>query len=156
MKQLLIFSLLMVLALNIDFKPVELKEIQSDSITVTIRGQAEPEGTLRLPMYATVQDALERVVLTPDADISGINPQTILKDRDILVIPRKKEGQVKISINTADADSLCLLPGIGSLTAEKIIAFRNEKGLFQTLEDLMEVPGIGTAKFEKLKDLICL
>ncbi|UNT93709.1 helix-hairpin-helix domain-containing protein [Allobaculum sp. Allo2] len=47
------------------------------------------------------------------------------------------------------------LPGIGESTAQKILAYREEHGFFK-LEDLMEVPGIGEKKFEKLKDRIAL
>ena len=60
----------------------------------------------------------------------------------------------KININTAPADELILLKGIGKINAEKIIEFRNRQGQFKTIEDLMKVPGIGKKTFEKNKDRI--
>ena len=60
----------------------------------------------------------------------------------------------KININTAPADELILLKGIGKINAEKIIEFRDRQGQFKTIEDLMKVPGIGKKTFEKNKDRI--
>lgn len=59
-----------------------------------------------------------------------------------------------VDINTADANRLRLLPGIGDVTAEKIIDFRRENGGFDCIEDIMNVSGIGEKKFEQLKELI--
>lgn len=59
-----------------------------------------------------------------------------------------------ININTADKDELMLLTGIGEITAENIIAHRNEKGNFLTIEEIMEVSGIGEKKFEAIKNYI--
>ncbi len=59
-----------------------------------------------------------------------------------------------ININSADAAQLETLPGIGASTAEKIIAFRDENGRFATIEDIMNVPGIGQGKFDQLQALI--
>lgn len=60
----------------------------------------------------------------------------------------------KININTAPADELVLLKGIGKVNAQKIIDFRDRHGKFQTPEDLMEVPGIGQKTFDRNKDRI--
>lgn len=62
----------------------------------------------------------------------------------------------KININTATQTQLESLPGIGSSTALKIIAYRKENGKFKRIEDLKEVSGIGDAKFEKIKEQITL
>jgi len=64
------------------------------------------------------------------------------------------EVDTKISINTASVDLLMTLPGIGESKAKSIIAFREEKGLFTTIEDIMNVSGIGESVFEKIKDYI--
>lgn len=58
-----------------------------------------------------------------------------------------------VNLNTATAEELTALPGIGQSIAEKIIAYR-EAHPFKTTEELMEVKGIGQAKFEALKDQI--
>lgn len=60
----------------------------------------------------------------------------------------------KININTASADELMTLPGIGPSTAEKIISYREQNGEFKKIEDIMNVSGIGEGKFNKMKDYI--
>lgn len=62
----------------------------------------------------------------------------------------------KVNINTADADELKTLPGIGDVIAERIIAYREENGGFDSAEELMEVSGIGEAKFNAVKDMIAI
>lgn len=59
-----------------------------------------------------------------------------------------------ININLATKEQLMTLPGIGESYAERIIAYRQEHGQFNAIEDIMLVSGIKTAKFEKIKDLI--
>lgn len=61
-----------------------------------------------------------------------------------------------IDVNAADAETLCLLPGIGPKTAEKIIAYREENGSFASDEELMAVDGIGAATYENIRDYICI
>jgi comEA protein len=60
----------------------------------------------------------------------------------------------KINLNTAYSSDLQRLPGIGKVTADKIIEFREQVSRFEKIEDIMKVKGIGTKKFEKIKDLI--
>lgn len=62
----------------------------------------------------------------------------------------------KININTATQTELETLPGIGPSTALKIINYREENGGFETIEEIKEVSGIGDAKYENIKDLICV
>ncbi len=59
-----------------------------------------------------------------------------------------------ININTANERELDLLPNVGPKTAQKIIRFREENGLFYAKEDIMKVPGIGPKKYRLIKDLI--
>jgi competence protein ComEA len=63
------------------------------------------------------------------------------------------KAQDKVNINTATAEQLQELPGIGKKVAERIIEYR-EKNQFEKPEDLMQVKGIGAKKYEKIKDLI--
>ena len=60
----------------------------------------------------------------------------------------------KVNINTASAEELDTLPGIGESLAGRIIAYREANGPFRTIEQIMEVSGIGEAKFAELKDRI--
>lgn len=59
-----------------------------------------------------------------------------------------------VNINDGDAKALSTLPGIGKSTAEKIIKYRSEHGKFKKKEDITNVKGISTKKFEKIKNLI--
>ncbi len=60
----------------------------------------------------------------------------------------------KININTASVEQLVELPGVGEATASKIVAFREQNGGFKTIDDLLNVKGIGERKYEKMKSLI--
>ena len=156
MKRMLIFFVVLFALLRTDLKQTDLQSLRKDTMTVHVSGAVGEEADIELPLYATVQDLLEQVDVEADADLSALNPGTVLKDHDYVAVPQKEEGMRQISINTADAEELCTLPGIGQSTAERIIAWREENGFFQTTEDLMKVSGIGAKKFEKIRDLICL
>jgi competence protein ComEA len=60
----------------------------------------------------------------------------------------------KINLNTATEQQLMLLPGVGETTAKKIIEYRTENNGFTTVEDIMNVSGIGEKKFEQMKPYI--
>jgi competence protein ComEA len=95
-------------------------------------------------------DTIEAILLDtgvePDADFSHIK----------LYIPREGEEQSpqKIDINRADSRLLDLLPGIGNVTAQAIVDYRTEHGPFRTIQDLLNVKGIGPATLEKIRDYI--
>lgn len=157
MKQVIVCLLFFLFVLSIDLKPVSLVDIRKDTIEITIKGEVETEGKMELPLYASIQDALDKAGVTDNADLSSLNPSNILKDKDILVVPAYSEmSSLKISINSGTLEELCTLNGIGESTANNIITYRKEHGLFQTLEELMNVKGIGQSKFDKIKDAICL
>ena len=67
--------------------------------------------------------------------------------------PEPTEPEI-ININTASVDALQTLPGIGPVLAQRIIDYRTEYGLFQTVGDLTNVSGIGTKRLEAVLDLI--
>ena len=58
----------------------------------------------------------------------------------------------KININTADSEELQKLDGVGPVTAEKIIDYRDENGRFNTIDEIKNVSGIGVKTFEKFQD----
>lgn len=61
------------------------------------------------------------------------------------------DSKLQVNINTADIDGLCQIPGIGETKAKNIIAYREEHGKFQVVDDIMNVTGIGEKTFEKIK-----
>lgn len=67
---------------------------------------------------------------------------------------RSGTGRMRIDINTADVTELDVLPGIGPVTAQKIIDYRRANGSFSSIEAIMEVAGIGEGKFEEIRELI--
>jgi len=99
-----------------------------------------------------------------DADLAGINLAQAVVDGNKYHIPfiqaddiaaaTKEVADSIVNINLADLTVLDALPGIGPATAEKIMHFREQNGAFTCNEDLMNVPGIGPAKYEQLKTMI--
>lgn len=85
----------------------------------------------------------------------------IIKDNEEGVVIDNIEYEIDtnnlvININKAREEELEKLPGVGPATALKIIDYRNSNGKFKTIEEIKNVPGIGDAKFEAMKDFICL
>lgn len=67
---------------------------------------------------------------------------------------KDKKASGRININTATKAELCTLTGIGPAKADKIISFREERGGFEKIEELMQVPGIKEGTFNKIRDKI--
>ncbi len=143
-----------------------------DRIGVYISGEVKNTGVYYLKKDSRITDLINICGgLTEEADVSKINPAQKLNDSDKIIIPKKEENlntesiedtnesdinvQEKININTATKDELTSLNGIGEATANKIINYRN-KNKFKEIEDIMNVPGIGEAKFSNIKDYICV
>lgn len=141
-------------------------------ITVHIMGEVKYPGVVVLKNNARIIDAIEAAGgETEDADLNRLNLACILNDGDKIYVPNKNEkdfefnmatleGETKkdkqaiTNINTATAEELTKLPGIGEATANKIIEYRKQNGKFKAIEELKNVPGIGDSKFENLKDKI--
>jgi len=86
--------------------------------------------------------------------ILGACVQLLFK-RDIAPVRWAKSArEFKININTARADQLQMLPGIGAKLSQRILDYRQEKGGFKSLEDLENVDGLTEKRFEHIKDLI--
>ncbi len=156
MKRLLILFLMAVLSFGLETREIKRPDLAKETIHVTVEGEVENPGPVEIHPYATIGELLESVQVLDSADLSGLNPDTVLNDHDLLNIPEKREENPRISINTAGKEELMRLPGIGETMADNIIAYRDEHGLFQKKEDLRYVKGIGPSKYEKLEDLITL
>ena len=135
-------------------------------ITVYVSGAVNRPGLVELSQGARAADAVNVCGgLLPTADEKAVNMAQVLKDGAQLQVPGKgaagaggsgKDSSGRVSINTADEKALDTLPGIGPAMARRIVEYRQSNGGFQSLEDLKKVKGIGAAKFEKLKDKVCL
>ncbi len=97
----------------------------------------------------TVEEFLDS--LTTD-DIVSSSPGNVFVDGD----SSTSSDTGLININKAGQSQLETLPGIGASTALKIIEYRQTNGNFKSIEDLKNVPGIGDAKFNSIKSLICV
>lgn len=147
------------------------KEFVKDKgkIAVYFSGAINNTGVFQLPEGTRLEDALNVIGgIKEDADLNKLNLSKILYDSEKIVIPYKQietvdetnneennhiSNEEKININNADVQLLMELPGIGETTARKIIEYR-KNGNFESIEDIMNVPGIGNSKFEKMKDKI--
>ena len=100
----------------------------------------------------------QSIYIPPVSDLDNTEV-TGEQDQDNRWIPQQDKGTSstrRVNINTADEDTLSTLSGIGEKTAQKIIAYREENGLFAEKEDIKNVPGIGDSKYEAIKDEICV
>ena len=156
MKRILIFLLLFSSCFLIDYRNIALESLERETIKVKIDGEVKKPGVYEISNYATLEDLFLLCDLTDEADISSLNTEMVLHDNDQLTIPTKSEEIIKVSINTDSLEQLITLPGIGETTANKIIEYRNNHGLFQNIEDLKNVSGIGDKKYEKLLPYIKL
>lgn len=142
-------------------------EYISDDIFVDISGEVKTPMLAQLPSGSRIDDAIKAAGgLTEKADISNVNRAQILEDGQKILIPAAGEtdpaqnvkslsgaqNTSKVNINTADAEELMSLDGVGPATAEKIITHREEHGSFKSIENIMDVSGIGEKTFEGLKD----
>ncbi len=100
---------------------------------------------------------------TAEADPAGINLARFLTDGEQIYVPAAGEvaagpaggpEDAMVNLNTADAAALDTLPRIGPALAERILAWREKNGPFASVEDLLDVPGIGEAILEGLRDLV--
>ena len=155
------------------------KEETTEEIIVHITGEVENEGIIKIKKDARIADVIDEAGgTTNEADLSKINLAYSVKDGQKIYIPNindekneeeyiteeagdkvvvEEEGETsKININTAKQTELETLSGIGPSTALKIINYREENGKFKTIEDIKNVPGIGDAKFENIKESICV
>ncbi len=150
----------------------ELKETRTTAsrLKVHVIGAVAKPGLYEVDAGSRVADALEKAGgATPNADLDKVNLAAKITDGQQLAVPEKGAGGAAssggqsagaptaaganqpINLNTASLDDLNLLDGIGPKTAQKIIDYREANGGFKSIEELMEVPGIGPAKFEQLK-----
>lgn len=137
------------------YTPITLQEAKPTLMQVEIKGAVKNPGVYTLKFQDTILSLINASGgLLENGDDSSLSYTQMLKDKDVIVIPEKKE-QPKISINSATQEELQTLSGIGPSIASRIIEYR-KNNTFQTLEQIKEVKGIGDGLFNKIKDAICL
>ena len=140
-------------------------------LVVHVVGAVANPGLYRLKDGSRVDDAVRRAGgATPKAALQLLNLAAPVADGQQVVVPVRGAGggaasgapgapgapAGKVHLNTATLEQLDALPGVGPVTAQKILDYRATKGAFSSVEELDAVPGIGPARLESLKDLVDL
>lgn len=141
----------------------------SHELVVDVAGAVRHPGLVRLARGARVADAIARAGgLTRGAERSAVNLAALVADgQQVLVLSRGSPGgpasagtsassgaSGPVSLSSASAEQLDTLPGVGPVTAQKIIAYRQEHGPFASVEGLDAIPGIGPARIADLQGLV--
>ena len=131
----------------------------------TIEGEVYKAGTYVLSDGITMNDLLEAAGgTTPDADDLAYFSTAPLKAGSTYYIASKydvndicsKSEIGKVNINEDDAQTLMSVSGITTSIASSIVSYRSENGIFNTIEDLMNVYGIGNATYHKVRNYVIL
>lgn len=147
----------------------------ASAIVVDVVGAVRRPGLYRLLDGARIADAVRRAGgATRRAELAALNLAAPLVDGMQVVVPARPAGgaaaaagqadvasapagvgpTAKVSLATATVEQLDALPGIGPVTAQKIVDWRTTHGPFRSVDALDEVPGIGPARIEQLRDLV--
>jgi len=135
------------------------------SITVHVAGEVRVPGLVEVGAQARVADAVAAAGgATRNADLTGLNLAAPIHDGEQIVVPSRdgvastgSGGAVadgKVRINQATPSELEELPGVGPVLAGRIHAYREEHGPFASVDDLLDVPGIGEGKLAALRDAV--
>jgi competence protein ComEA len=135
-------------------------------VLVHVVGAVREPGLYRLREGDRVADAIERAGgAGPKADLAGLNLAAPVVDGTQVVVPAVGAARASpgsgagaaagpVSLSSATVEELDELPGIGPVTAEKIVAWRDAHGPFRSVDDLDAVPGIGPTRIEQLRELV--
>ena len=139
-------------------------------LVVHVVGQVFRPGLYTLPDGSRVNDAIEKAGgPKPRAALELVNLAAPVADGQQVVVPSKREAAQaatggslggalggKVHLNSATLEQLDTLPGIGPVTAQKILDYREAHGAFRSVDELDAVPGIGPATLADLRDLVDL
>ena len=168
---LFVAALIWIVARNPSGEAVILRPAPTERpVIVHISGAVPRPGVYALPEGSRVQDAIAAAGgFLAEAEKTQINLAALLIDGEKLDIPFIEGGSPVlptpgptvvaattelININTASQSELEILPGIGPTTAQKIIEYREQNGEFVTIEEIINVSGIGPGIYDRIKDLI--
>ena len=141
----------------------------SGVVVVAVVGEVANPGLMTMNEGSRIADALQIAQPLPHADLLAHNQAQLLVDGQQIHVqaigaapPAGGEsaaaggGSGTVSLNNASASELTALPGVGEATAAAIVAHREANGPFTAVEQLMDVRGIGPAKFEAMRDMVGL
>ena len=136
-------------------------------LVVDVEGAVRRPGLVRLPAGSRVADALARAGgATRVAERTGVNLAAPVSDGQQVVVPARGPvggapapgGAVApsgpVSLSGATAEQLDALPGVGPVTAQKIVDYRTQHGGFHSVDELDAIPGIGPARLADLRGLV--
>ena len=144
---------------------------EMNEIPIYICGQVNNPGVYYVLENVLVYELIDLAGgFTEEADPEGINLARQIVSNEKIVVPKQGEkidktinsyenveyGKRLININTAIESELENLPGIGTVKAKQIVEYRSSNGIFKTLEEIKNVPGIGDKTFNSLKDMITI
>ena len=144
----------------------ETRVAEPQTVYVYVCGAVRTPGVVEVPEGSRAAEALELAGgMTTEADPFYVNLAEIVTDGQKLYFPTASEAEELevagkaaeeglVNINTASAEELCTLPGIGASRAADIVRYREKNGAFQTKEDIMKVSGIKQNAYDKLCDRI--
>lgn len=133
-------------------------------LIVDVAGRVRRPGIVTLPPGSRVHEAIKAAGgPVGDVDTSGLNLARVLADGEQVLVGDPPAGQGgsgdaggRVNLNSADLVALDALPGVGPVTAESIVSWRQENGPFQSIDDLLEVKGIGDATLAELRDRVTI
>ncbi|WP_099221160.1 helix-hairpin-helix domain-containing protein [Listeria costaricensis] len=138
---------------------------------IDVKGAVQKPGVYQVPKDGRIQDVIQMAGgFSEEADVTAINLAAKLQDEMLLIVPKIGEVSAstpsagvtqqaetdsdKVDLNSATAADLQEVPGIGEAKATAIITYREEEGLFQSVDDLTNVSGIGEKTVEKLAEYV--
>ncbi|MBD0289964.1 MAG: ComEA family DNA-binding protein [Thermoleophilia bacterium] len=141
-------------------------------VVVHVVGAVRRPGLYRLPEGSRVDDAIARAGgAGRRAELALVNLASPVADGQQIVVPARtgRSGRPTavapasaspppqpVHLNSATLEELDALPGVGPVTAQKILEYRTAKGAFSSVDELDAVPGIGPARLEQLRELVQL
>jgi competence protein ComEA len=142
--------------------------LPSSRVVVDVVGAVRRPGLYRLVHGSRVADALTRAGgATSKADLAQVNLAAPLADGEQVLVPQRRLGGAAgastaspgapagpVQLSTATLEQLDSLPGVGPVTAQKILDYRQKHGAFQSVDELDAVPGIGPKRLDQLRDLV--
>lgn len=141
---------------------------KAKQLFVDVVGAVRRPGLYRVPDGARAADAVRRAGgPTPKAQLELVNLAALIADGEQIVVPRRGAVAVvaggggssgaasgRVHLNSATIEQLDALPGVGPVTAQKIIDYRQHHGGFGSVDELDAVPGIGPARLADLRAVV--